>query len=62
MALQAGYNLHEWENILIEAGISVTSAKTYVQIFSSEHIMRDILPMLDHSMLTILKLIKEPQV
>ena len=39
------------KNFFIETGISVTSAKLYVQIFASEKFTKDSLPMLDHSVL-----------
>ena len=72
MALQTGYDLAGWESTFIEAGISATSAKMYVQTFSSEEITRDNLHKLDCTMLkklgiktmgdvlAILKLTKEP--
>ena len=51
MALRTGYDLAGWEKIFIEAGISVASAKTYAQTFSSEEITKDSLHMLDRAML-----------
>ena len=74
MALRIWYDLAGWESTFIEAGISATSAKIYVQTFSSEEIPRDCLHMLDCTMvmelgiktmgnvLTMLKLTKEPLV
>ena len=74
MALQTGYELTGWESTFVKAGISSTSAKMYVQTFSSVEITRDSLHMLDRTMLkelgiktmgdvlTIFKLTEEPSV
>ena len=71
MVQQTGSDPGQWENIFIEAGISVTSAKLYTQTFVRKRLTKDSLLMLDCSMLkemgiktvselfAILKLVKE---
>ena len=49
MAPPTGYDLAEWENNFIKAGISVASAKIYAQSFFSEEIMRGSLHRLERA-------------
>ena len=49
MAQQTESNQAKWESTFTETGISIVSAKTYVQISSREEIMRDNLHILDTS-------------
>ena len=54
MALRTGSDLTGWESIFTNAGITMASAKVYVQTFSSEGITRDSMHMLDQTMLNVL--------
>ena len=51
MKLSTGSDPGEWESIFIEAGISVTSAKLYIQTFTNKNLTKDSLPMMDCAIL-----------
>ena len=53
MALRTGSEpgIEEWEELLIEIGISTSSASTYAEAFSEEKLTKDSLPMMDRAML-----------
>ena len=72
MVLQTELDPGEWKSIFTEENMTVTSAMVYTQIFASEKLTRDSLPMMDSSMLkeldfktmgemlAKLKLVKDP--